>query len=189
MGNKCFGGSIFLKVAQSWSVDFFDFHTTSGQKQWQKSLSVPNFVFFGKSIAEWGHGWVVHRWFENTIFDILWFWREIYESRKDQKMSYMEPFELAIWRIDSPMSQLPSGKITASNGASFGTLSPPFDDGFENVKFQEIETNRSISSILVQILRFLRFFSNFRNLTPCQKLVSRRQIMRRLKPWFLELKA
>ena len=52
---------------------FFDFHTMSGQKQWQKSLSAPNFFFFGKSIAEWGHGWVVHRWFENKIFGILWF--------------------------------------------------------------------------------------------------------------------
>ena len=61
------------KIVPKLKCGFFDFHTTSGQKQWQKSLSVPNFVFFGKSIAEWGHGWVVHRWFENTIFDILWF--------------------------------------------------------------------------------------------------------------------
>ena len=118
-----------------WSVNLFDFHTTSGQKQWQKSLSVPNFVFFGKSIAEWGHGWVVHRWFENTIFDILWFWREIYESRKDHRMGYTEPFELAIWRIHSPMSQLSSGKITDSNGSSFGTLSAHFDDGLKMSNF------------------------------------------------------
>ncbi len=39
----------------------------------KKSFSVSNLEFFGKNIVEWGHGWVVHRWFENTIFDILWF--------------------------------------------------------------------------------------------------------------------
>ena len=139
---------------KNWSVDFFDFHTTSGQKQWQKSLSVPNFVFFGKSIAEWGHGWVVHRWFENTIFDILWFWREIYEFRKDHKMGYTEPFELAISRIDSPMSQLSSGKITASNGASFGTLSTHFGDGLKMSNFKK-------SSPITQFYRFWHRFYVF----------------------------
>ena len=81
-------------------------------------------------------------------------------------MGYTEPFELAISRIDSPMSQLLSGKITASNGASFGTLSTHFGDGFENVKFQEIETNSSISSILVQILRLFKIFSKFSKFNP-----------------------
>ena len=73
-------------------------------------------------------------------------------------MGYTKPFEPAISLIDSPMSQLLSGKITASNGASFGTLSTHFVDGFENVKFQEIEKNSLILSILVQILRFLKIF-------------------------------
>ncbi len=72
-------------------------------------------------------------------------------------MGYTEPFELGLSRIDSPMSQLSSGKITASNGASFGTLSTHFDAGLK----MSILKNRSISSILAQILRFLWIFSKF----------------------------
>ena len=50
-------------------------------------------------------------------------------------MGYTEPFELAISRIDSPMSKLSSGQITASNGTSFGTLSAHFDDGLKMLNF------------------------------------------------------
>ncbi len=50
-------------------------------------------------------------------------------------MGYTEPFELAISRIDSPMSQLLSGKITTSNGAPFGTLSTHLDDGLKTSNF------------------------------------------------------
>ncbi len=37
----------------------------------KNTFSVPNVVFFGKNIAEWGHEWVVHRWFKILIFDLL----------------------------------------------------------------------------------------------------------------------
>ena len=143
---------------------FLDFHTTSGQKQWPKKLLVYRILcFFVKSIAEWGHGWVVHRWFENTILHISWFWREIYEFRKDHKMGYTEPFELAISRIDSPMSQLSSGKIIASNGALFGTLSTHFDYGQKISNFKKSSQIAQFYRILHIFYVFYRFFSKFWN--------------------------
>ena len=69
-------------------------------------------------------------------------------------MGYTEPFELAISRIDSPMSQLSSGKITASNGASFGTLSAHFDDGLKMSNFKK-------SSPITQFYRFWHRFYVF----------------------------
>ena len=69
-------------------------------------------------------------------------------------MGYTEPFELAISRIDSPMSQLSSGKITASNGASFGTLSTHFDDGLKMSNFKK-------SSPITQFYRFWHRFCVF----------------------------
>ena len=52
-------------------------------------------------------------------------------------MGYTKPFELAISRIDSPMSQLSSGKMTASNGVSFGILSTHFGDGLKMSIFKK----------------------------------------------------
>ena len=104
-------------------------------------------------------------------------------------MGYTEPFELAISRIDSPMSQLSSGKITASNGASFGTLSTHFDDGLKMSNFKKSSQIAQFYRFWHRFYVFYGFFSNFRNSTPCQKVVLKRQIMRRLKPRFFEMKA
>ena len=138
----------------NWSVDFLISTRRQDRNNGKNLLVYRILYFFGKSIAEWGHGWVVHRWFENKIFDILWFWREIYEFRKDHKMGYTEPFELAISRIYSPMSQLSSGKLTASNGASFGTLSAHFDDGLKMSKYKK-------STPITQFYRFWHRFYVF----------------------------
>ena len=78
-------------------------------------------------------------------------------------MGYTEPFELAISRIDSPMSQLSSGKITASNGASFGTLSTHFDDGLKMSNFKK-------SSPITQFYRFWhRFYVRIFEIDPLSK--------------------
>ena len=171
---------------------FFIFTRRQYRNNGKKSPSASNFELFGKSIAEWGQEKVVHRWFQNLIFGILWFWSDIREFRKDHKMGYTEPFELAISRIDSPMSQLSSGQITASNGASFGTLSAHFDDGLKMSNFKK-------SSPITQFYRFWHinftffcrfFFQIFEILDySCQKVILKRQIMLRLKPRFFETKA
>ena len=72
-------------------------------------------------------------------------------------MGYTKPFELAISRIDSPMSQLSSGKITASNGASFGTLSAHFDDGLKMSNLR----NRAQSLHFIDFGTDFTFFMDF----------------------------
>ena len=69
-------------------------------------------------------------------------------------MGYTEPLEFAISRIYSPMPQLSSGQITASNGASFGTLSAHFGDALKMSNFKK-------SSPITQFYRFWHRFYVF----------------------------
>ena len=94
-------------------------------------------------------------------------------------MGYTKPFQPAISRIDSPMSQLSSGKIIASNGALVGILSTHFDDRLKMSNFKKSGQIAQFLSILAQILRFFIDFFKFSKSTPCQKVILKRQIMRR----------
>ena len=84
-------------------------------------------------------------------------------------MGYTKPFELAISRIDSPMSQLSSGKITASNGASFGTLSAHFDDGLKMSNFKKSSPITQFYRFWHRFYVFYRFFFQIFEIDPLSK--------------------
>ena len=84
-------------------------------------------------------------------------------------MGYTEPFELAISRIDSPMSPVSSGQITTSNGALFGILSAHFDDGLKMSNFKKSSPITQFYRFWHRFYVFYRFFFKFSKSTPLSK--------------------